>query len=61
LGIVLTPRVRFQTAVTAGNIHQVNYRDRVVVAWLIERLRAGGAIDMQFVKGLPFDLLRVTA
>jgi hypothetical protein len=41
----------FQTAVTAGNIHQVNYRDRVVVAWLIERLRAGGALDEQFLKG----------
>ena len=51
----------FQTAVTAGNIHQVNYRDRVVVAWLIERLRAGGAVDEQFLKGLPFDLLRATA
>ncbi len=46
---------------TAGNIHQVNYRDRVIVAWLIERLRAGDAIDAQFLKALPFDLLRVTA
>lgn len=51
----------FQTAVTAGNIHQVNYRDRVIVAWLVERLRADGEIDTGFLKGLPFDLLRATA
>ena len=50
-----------QTAVTAGNIHQVNYRDRVAVALLIKRLRVGGAVDEQFLKGLPFDLLRATA
>ena len=29
----------FQTAVTAGNFHQFNLRDKVIVSVMIERLR----------------------
>ena len=37
--VTRTPHVTRQSSHVTGNIHQVNYRDRVIVAWLVERLR----------------------
>eukprot|EP00035_Acanthoeca_spectabilis_P037152 m.43759 g.43759 ORF g.43759 m.43759 type:complete len:437 (-) comp8466_c0_seq1:2478-3788(-) len=48
-----------QTAVTAGNYHEVNFRDKVLVATLIERLRRNGQLTKADFENLPFDDLRV--
>ena len=46
----------FQTAVTAGNYHEVNPRDKVIVALIVEKLRRGGGkLTQQDFAGLPFD------
>ena len=49
-----------RTAVTTGNIHQVNYRDKLLAGLLIEKLRrgAGGAIPRSEFERMPFDLLQ---
>ena len=44
-----------QTAVTAGNYHQVNVRDKVLVAYLVERLRRRGSLRRSDFEMLPFD------
>mmetsp|Transcript_7480 Transcript_7480/g.16728 ORF Transcript_7480/g.16728 Transcript_7480/m.16728 type:complete len:110 (-) Transcript_7480:283-612(-) len=56
------PRVGgwFQTAVTAGNFHEVNPRDKVIVAYLVERLRRRGRLLRSDFELLPFDDLRIT-
>lgn len=49
-----------QTAVTAGNVHEVNPRDKVLVALIVERLRRnGGVLTKSDFQLLPFDMLRV--
>lgn len=49
-----------QTAVTSGNYHEINYRDKVVVASLVERLRLnGGRVGKADLARLPFDLLQL--
>jgi len=48
-----------QTAVTAGNYHQVNYRDKVLVATVVERLRLQGGLSKADFSQLPFDLLQI--
>ena len=50
-----------QTAVTAGNFHEVNYRDKVLVASLSEALRREGAVVREDFERLPFDLLQQQA
>ena len=47
-----------QTAVTAGNYHEVNFRDKVVVAALVERLRLNGKLEKADFAQLPFDILQ---
>ena len=47
-----------QTAATAGNYHEVNLRDKVLIATVVEKLRAkegGGALVAADFAGLPFD------
>ena len=44
-----------QTAATAGNYHEVNLRDKVLIATLVEKLRAKGPLDAADFMGLPFD------
>lgn len=47
-----------QTYVTAGNIHQVNVRDKVIAASMIENLRRnGGKMKPTEMYFMPFDLL----
>ena len=47
-----------RTAVTAGNFHEVNFRDKVIVASVVEAFRAqGGRTVPDNVKQLPFDIL----
>lgn len=46
-----------QTFVTDGNIHQVNLRDKVVVSYLVEKLRKYGAVYESDMKWVPFDVL----
>lgn len=48
-----------QTVVTAGNYHEVNPRDKVVVATVIERLRRSGKLDKADFARLPFDDLQI--
>lgn len=49
----------FQTVVTAGNFHQVNVRDKVLVAVLVERLRLNGKLTPSDFTQLPFDDLKL--
>ena len=47
-----------RTAVTAGNFHEVNFRDKVIVASVVEAFRAqGGRTIPDNVEQLPFDIL----
>eukprot|EP00729_Bicosta_minor_P007347 gene7347-25692_t len=48
-----------QTAVTAGNYHQVNVRDKVIVAAVVERLRKKGSLAKADFANLPFDDIMV--
>jgi len=48
-----------QTAVTAGNFHEVNYRDKVVIASIVERLRKKGKLTKADFVNMPFDDLMV--
>lgn len=55
---------QFHTAITEGNYHQVNLRDKVVVAVAVERFRACRDANgtngcwSTILTGLPFDLLK---
>ena len=45
------------TTVTSGNIHEVNERDRVVIASTIEAWRShGGQLEEEDLKRIPFSL-----
>jgi hypothetical protein len=48
-----------QTVVTAGNYHEINPRDKVVIATVIERLRRKGSLEKADFAMLPFDDLMV--
>ena len=48
-----------QTAVTAGNYHQVNLRDKVIVATMTEKLLRKGALTKADFEDIPFDILRI--
>ena len=46
----------FQTAVTAGNYHEVNPRDKVIVATMLEKFRhKNGKLTQSDFEHLPFD------
>jgi hypothetical protein len=47
----------FQTAANLGNFHENNYRDKVVAALMIERLRREGGIIPAHFRDIPFDVL----
>ena len=47
----------FQTSANLGNFHEANYRDKVVVALMIERLRRRSGITRAHFQDLPFDIL----
>ena len=47
-----------RTVVTAGNFHEVNLRDKVVVASVVEMLRELGVLGPSDVERLPFNMLR---
>ena len=47
----------FQTAANLGNYHEINYRDKVVVGTMIERLRRRGGITRAHFDDIPFDVL----
>ena len=47
----------FQTAVTSGNVHEVNPRDRVILGGLLDKLRVYGALTPDDVRRLPFNTL----
>ena len=48
----------FQTCVTAGNVHEVNPRDKAVFASLLDKYRIAGALTRADLDALPFNLLR---
>ena len=48
-----------QTVVTAGNFHEVNPRDKVLIAIMIEKLRRRGKLEKADFAMLPFDDLRI--
>ena len=47
----------FQTSANLGNFHEANYRDKVVLGLMIERLRRKGGIKRSHFDDLPFDVL----
>jgi hypothetical protein len=47
----------FRTIATVGNKHEVNVRDKVVVATLLERLRTAGVVTKSDLLALPFNTL----
>ena len=46
----------FQTAVTVGNVHEVNPRDRVILAALLDAYARGAPLPP--LDALPYDLMR---
>ena len=42
----------------SGNVHEVNPRDRVVLAMLLDKLRIAGALTAADLDSLPFNTLR---
>ena len=48
----------FVTAVTQGNAHEWNLRDKTIVAALLEQLRISGALARSDVDALPFNTMR---
>jgi hypothetical protein len=48
----------FQTVVTRGNVHEVNVRDRVVLAGVLDEFRNAGAVSAAFAAALPFNTLK---
>ena len=48
----------FKTVVTTGNIHEVNVRDRVIIASLLDKLRIAGELSRADLDTLPFDTMR---
>ena len=47
----------FQTSTNWGNYHEINYRDKVVVSTMIERLRRTGGIKKTHYEDIPYDIL----
>ena len=48
----------FGTVVTRGNIHEVNLRDRVVLATALDEFRRSGAVEQAAINALPFNTLQ---
>jgi hypothetical protein len=49
---------QFVTAATVGNAHEVNFRDKVIIASLLDNLRIQGNLSASQVEYLPFNTLR---
>ena len=43
----------------AGNFHEVNYRDKVIIASVVERLRKKGKLTKVDFVNIPFDDLMI--
>ncbi len=48
---------KFATVATAGNIHEVNYRDKVVLGSFIEKFRSKGNLSDTDFEHIPFNLM----
>ena len=48
----------FETVVTRGNVHEVNNRDRAVLASVLDEFRRTGAVSSAFAGALPFNTLK---
>ena len=48
----------FQTAVTSGNVHEVNPRDRIIIGSLLDKLRIAGSLSRAELDSLPYNTLR---
>ena len=48
----------FVTAVTQGNAHEVNPRDKVIIGGLLDQLRISGSLSRGDVDALPFNTMR---
>ena len=46
-----------RTAVTAGDFHEVNYRDKMIVSDFVDALRRQGRLRPTDFDRVPFDLL----
>jgi hypothetical protein len=51
-------RGAFETAVTVGNVHEVNLRDRTILASVLDEFRRTGAVSQAYASSLPFNTLR---
>ena len=49
---------RFVTAATVGNAHEMNSRDKTILALLLDKLRIAGALTAADVDELPFNTMR---
>jgi len=49
---------KFQTAITQGNAHETNLRDKTIIGSLLDKLRIAGALTDADVEELPFNTLR---
>lgn len=47
----------FATAVTVGNVHEFNPRDRVIISTLVDKLRVAGAVTQAVIDALPFNTM----
>jgi hypothetical protein len=54
--VVQQTGANFRTVVTAGNIHEVNQRDKVIVAMFAQLMAQGNKIDLVNAP-VPFDIL----
>eukprot|EP01052_Picozoa_sp_SAG31_P045594 SAG31_NODE_8387_length_1461_cov_1.298091_2_plen_383_part_00 len=47
----------FQTSANLGNFHEINYRDKVTLGVMIERVRRKGGLTRRHFDDLPFNVL----
>ena len=49
---------QFVTAVTVGNAHEVNSREKTIIGGLIDKLRVQGELQPNDLDLLPFNTMR---
>jgi hypothetical protein len=47
----------FQTSANLGNFHEINYRDKVTLGVMIERLRRSTGLQRSHFNDLPFNVI----
>ena len=47
----------FQTSANLGNFHETNYRDKVTISMMIERLRRKNGLKRLHFEDLPYNII----